>query len=453
MEVTVDAAVDLGDFEPLRQALERRIAELGLAREAREIDLDAWLRAAAEGRSRIEGALLFAGLRPVLPRDGVIEWGGEFFKEGFVVDPKTGAVDYRRRAARREVQEGQLLARVIPPVPGENGRNVFGKVVKVRPARAADISAGEKVREDEEGRFIATASGRVLYEHGSLSVTDVLKIDGDVGLKTGHITHHGAIVVSRDILEGSLVVADGDIEVHGVIEPCGIKAGGSLIVNGGVAGKGGQPLEVAGNVHARFLLDVDLSAGGEVVVEREVLHSRIVARGVVAVPEGRIVGGHVASHEQVLAREIGTEADVATVVEVIDERDLAGTLEKTKATLESTRKTRAEITAVTDPLGAHEASLPEAKRRILQRLRAKADALQEEMAALEASIAELETELEARPPRHVLVDGCLRRGTRIVIGGVSRTVFESVGGPLRVVRRGDRLELEAVEETVAQAQA
>lgn len=281
-----------------------------------------WLGEAFENRLREaadRGAPLnvplVEGLPPEPPRDGYIEWADDFFIHGFVIDEKTGAVDYRKHAARTTVRPGQLLATIIPPEPGKDGCNVFGVRIHAVVGKKARIRAGANVRADETGtRFYATVDGRIRWIGGTLSVDEVLTIEGNVGLATGDIEHPGAVVVMGDIEPGALVAAAGDIEVCGLVEQAGIEAGGNLLVHGGISGRGKRPVRAAGRVHARFVIDAEIEAGKDVVIEREILQSHVRTCGGVAVPYGRLVGGETVALTGVIAGKTGSEALVPTTI-------------------------------------------------------------------------------------------------------------------------------------------
>jgi hypothetical protein len=109
---------------------------------------------------------------------------------------------------------------------------------------------------------------------------------------------------------------DGDVEVKGVVEASNIRSGGKLLVHGGLAGHDGFKVEIASDVHSRFMLEVDLTAGNDVVVDREILHSTIRTPGAVLVAEGRIVGAELSAGRGVEARVVHTSIKLGENSEV-----------------------------------------------------------------------------------------------------------------------------------------
>ena len=147
---------------------------MGIAHAPDADALARWLREQEARGTRIEGAILVRGEAPVWPQDGTIEWGGNFFDTGFLMDEATGAVDYRRHAAQVAVKQGQFLARFIPPRPGTEGRDVFGKRIEVQRPKTPRIRAGANVCSDESGNeFYATKDGRVRFAEDKLLVRNL----------------------------------------------------------------------------------------------------------------------------------------------------------------------------------------------------------------------------------------------------------------------------------------
>jgi uncharacterized protein (DUF342 family) len=292
MTVTADCSASPGELDTVRNLLEQKISELKLAGEVGGLDMSHWVGdvVADDDNIHVEAAVLFEGGRPRPPRNGALDWARDFFIKGDHADPETGAMDYRQPVAHDEVIDGQLLFRITPAEEGEDGTDVFGKTVKAAKPTVPEATCGDGVRRDGDA-FYATTSGKVRWKSNCLSVDQVLVINGDVGLRTGDLSHRGPILVTEDGLDGSTIDVDGDVEVKGVVEASNIRSGGKLLVHGGFAGHDGFKVEIASDVRSRFMLEVDLTAGNDVVVNRKILHSTIRTPGAVLVAEGRIVGG------------------------------------------------------------------------------------------------------------------------------------------------------------------
>ena len=129
MSIHLDCRVHEDNLDLLVEEVQKELIGLGVQEPPDLNELKETLkRTAAEGDDpNLKDFVLIQGYPPTPPVDSKIEWAGDFFNTGFVVNPVTGAIDYRRRAAQLSVAEGQMLAQVIPPKEGTPGRNALGK--------------------------------------------------------------------------------------------------------------------------------------------------------------------------------------------------------------------------------------------------------------------------------------------------------------------------------------
>lgn len=315
MAVLLDCDTSSVDLSALGEAIRERMVSMGIAEPPDGARLLLLLKATAAKDPRIEELELVEGLKPVQPVDGRIEWARDFFNPGFVVDEETGKIDYKQRAAMTSVMEGDLLARAVPPTEGKEGLDVLGRPIKTGKPHRPGIRAGKNVRHDkEESTYCAAESGRVRWIDGVLSVDNVYKVRSNVGPATGHILHPGAVVVTGDVQEGYNIKSLGDIEVRGLVEAAQIRTSGSLMVRGGMIGAEGRRIMVSGDIHAKFIVDADVLAGGDVYVEREIIRSHVISRGSISIPNGRVVGGEIRALRSVVAGQVGSVANVSTTV-------------------------------------------------------------------------------------------------------------------------------------------
>ena len=388
--------------------------------------------------------VLFEGTPPVPGKDGYIEWGGDFFTKGFVVDPDTGTVDYRQRAAKLSVSAGQLLARIIPPIEGKEGVDALGKVVHPRKPRTVHLRPGANTRYDEdEDAFYATADGRVRYAGTLLAVDDIFHVPGSVGLETGHIKHPGALVVAQNIESGSKVEAEGDIEVAGYIESADLVAGGNLLVRGGISGEGGK-LRIGGSVHARFIQNTDIEAGGDIVVEREIDQCAVKCRGEILIPSGRIIGGEAMALKGIEVAQTGSEACVRTSLVTGVDYTVKERIQEKEEDLEQKQAVLKRISTTLAPFRDRNRPIPARNREAVARLLREAKSLTQAVAELEAQIEGIRAESKEDAVRRVLVRAKVCPESAFQILGLTLIVREEVPGPLKVaVRDGDIRLLEA----------
>ena len=352
---------------------------------------------------------IIEGTPPVPPVHGRIEWVADFFSKGFVADEASGRIDYRQRAAQQSVEKGQLLGHIVPPEEGHEGTDVFGRKVAVEKARPAKLRAGPNVRIDETGGTVhAEATGHIRFKDGLVSVDQVFTVEGSVGLETGNIRHPGTLVVRGDIEADATVETAGQIEVMGLVEAATIIAGGDLIVHGGITGGEGKRI-VAVNLRAKFILDADIECGGDVIVETEILQSRITARGAVSCIRGRIVGGRIAAQGGIEAAQLGSEAGVRTVLTAGEDISVASRLAACDEMLADWKRQHDHIATRIAPLKAHVERLDAHAREALARIEEQVGQIEAEMSSVQDEKRRLREESVARTRPQVFV--CQRAHT------------------------------------------
>lgn len=232
---------------------------------------------------------------PALPSvDARQFWSREFFAEGWIVNEKSDQINWREKVENCSVHRNEFLVRVHHAVEGEPGQDIFGEKIPVEKPERVKIRCGKGVTEVDEGTstaYYAGLDGRVRFADGTLTVDEIYHVTGNVGLATGNIHHTGSVTVEGDVLADAVIEAEGDVVVKGMVEESVIICGGTLTVAGGILGGEGHLIRVGGNVEAKYIREADLTAGGDVLVARQISHSRVRCLGSVMVPNGRIAGG------------------------------------------------------------------------------------------------------------------------------------------------------------------
>ncbi len=378
---------------------------------------------------------ILKGTHPTPPKDAAIEWARDFFKEGYYIDPETGAADYRRLAADLEVASGDFLARISPPEEGKAGRDVLGNEVPPRSPRTITIQPGNNVSHNTaDDSYHAVGTGRIRYSGGTLSIDDVFTVPGSVGLESGHIHHRGSIIINENIEALSQVESTGDIEVSGYIEDSIIKAGGNLTVRGGISGgsAGGCQVYVDGIVHARFIQNATIYCQGDVVIEREIAQSIIKTRGRVIIPNGRIVGGDIMALGGIDAGRIGTEACVPTQLIAGEDYAILKKINQRQKEITPLREKLQKINATIDPLMKNFDNLPDLTKKNINLLLEKARAMESEIKHFQREIDELLKDTQARANKEFIIRNIIYPDTQFMIDDYHMTTQEEVKGPVKI---------------------
>jgi len=261
------------------------------------------------------------------------------------------------------------------------------------------MRAGRGVRTTEENSVVAyyaDVAGRFVWSGGRLAVYRDYEIQGDIGLKTGHVNHPGCVIVRGDVRAGSEIMTGGDLEVRGHIEWADIQAGGNLVVGGGISGTKSRPMRIAGSVRARYITDARIEAGGHVEVAREVVQSSIKARGTVSAERGRIVGGEIVALQGIRARRVGSPQGLPTRLIAAVDFELPNRVGTKRAEIRRIRHRLSTIRAERKAWMGHEHVLSAEQRHALEELQVMAlecrgaidDMIEEIRAIRQASDAE-----------------------------------------------------------------
>jgi len=387
--------------------------------------------------------VLVRGKPPGKAVHGRTEWAGDYFNTGFVKDQKTGAINYRQRTAQSSVRADQLLGRRIPYRDGDTGVNIFGESVPGEKARVYYPSVGANVRLDQNSNsYYSQKNGRVRLLNDSLFVDEVFIIEGSIGIETGDLVHTGALVVKEDILEGSSVEAEGDIEVHGVIEAAHVKTGGNLIVRGGIIRCMDTKIRVAGTINAQFILDSDVEGGRDVLIEKEVTNTELKTFGSLIIPDGRIVGGRVAALRGINAGQVSTPASVHTELIVGENDILLNTLHALKHKINESDQKLTELNTMlfrqmhSAPLKSDE------QRRKIKECQEAVHAEEKHKTALLLQSKKTWSRIQQLARKKIVVEKRLFPGTTLCLGEDKITVSESHTGPVTVTLKDGNIVIE-----------
>jgi hypothetical protein len=423
----------------LKDNIHASLSELGVSSAASDVDLANWLRTKVQDEKNSDPWVLFRGTPATPAVNGHIKWEGNFFEKGYKVDADTGKIDYRSPLAETTVPEGKLLAILMPPQKGEPGMDVFGKKIDVKKPRSAKLNAGRNVTRTEDDKFYAEHDGRIAFAGGKLHVDDVYTIQGDVSLETGHISHPGAVVVNGDILEGSLVEVQGDIEVTGIVERCTIRTPGNVTVGGGVIGDDSCSVEIGGTLEAHFILDAHVTAGEGVAVAKEIVNSHVRTLGTLLVPQGRIVGGTSEALGGIIAKELGSEQAIKTTLICGLDYELTDQLTKKEAAAKELEDQKGKILSILTPLAGKMQKLPPDKKEAVTKLAEQLKGLIVQIEEVQREIEELGAESKDRARLRVIVRETAHPDTVVTLQKETRTVDNSVKGPMEFTLQKSRV--------------
>lgn len=171
------------------------------------------------------------GEYPTEPVDARIEY---IFENKPDVDLESSRIDLLEvHATVSSCSEGDLIARVVPGIPGKDGRDVFGEEISAREPRTVELKVGEGVELSEDGmEAYATVSGMPLLVKDVLKVLQVYELRGDADVSTGNIRFEGEVIIHGNVADQVKVSATkGGVRVYGTVYGAYISADNDIVIN------------------------------------------------------------------------------------------------------------------------------------------------------------------------------------------------------------------------------
>lgn len=370
------------------------------------------LLAAADGKKALSGLLLATGVSMVPGADGriVLEVSSDAPVEISGADD-SAIVNLRRVQEFINVNEGDLVGRVLPPGDGEDGRTIRGRTIPRQPGNPLILQPGLNVRYDaEEGTIYAEAEGRVYCHGDQISVEQTYLVKGDVDFKVGDINFNGFVEIRGDVLDGFTVKATKGIKVHGNIEACLIESGGNVSFCG-MNGQSKGTIHCRGSIAANFINDVTIEVVGDLLVETEIRNCHIRTLGAVRVGKRGLSGGECVALAGVDAGSLGAVSSIRTHIIVGvhygDQEEITALFNELKGVI--------------------------ARFNASQKTAADLKEFQKERAAINVRTQEVRSRHHEATNPKINVRKMLYDGVTVTLGSYSETIREERKGPMSII--------------------
>lgn len=348
------------------------------------------------------------------------------------VETDDGKVDLKDVTRLNNIRKGQIIAELVPPVPGSPGTAVTGEQIPCKSGKEARFKIGKNVvLNPEQTAMYAAIDGLVTRtDKGKLNVFPVYEINGDVDYSTGNIDFVGTVVVRGNVLTGFKITAAGDIRVVGGVEGAELYADGSIEISGGIIGYNKGLVKAGHDVKSSFIQDGNVQAGDDVVVSQSIMHSNIRAgRDVLCHgAKGLIVGGNIQAGERVIARIIGNPMSTTTAIEVGVLPELRNELQElrqqVKEQIANMDKTEKALTLL-DQLASMGKLTPD-KVAMRSKLSMTKKSHIEELNLMKERMLTIEKALEDTGKARVDVLKMIYGGSKIVIGRYTKYIKEPI---------------------------
>lgn len=269
-------------------------------------------------RTYNEQFIIAKGVKPVEGQDAIITYN---FNTDNTLKPKVnedGTVDFHQLDMISNVRKGDVLATLVPAVPGKPGMDVSGMVIQPRKVVNKVLKHGKGIHLSEDGlTMYSDINGHATLTDNKVFVSNTFEVLADVDASTGDIVYEGNVTVKGNVLTGYSIRAQGDIIVNGVVEGAKLYAGGQIILKRGMQGMSKGIMEAGGNIITKFIENATVKAGGYISTEA-ILHSKVSAKREIIVggKKGFITGGEIQSGYMISAKTAGSTMGTSTVLEV-----------------------------------------------------------------------------------------------------------------------------------------
>lgn len=281
-------------------------------------DFDILLKVLNEAQNKKKNIVEFElvkGISPVMPIHGKIDWSGDFFNDGYYVDPETKRIDFHRKLGDPNVEKNVQLVKVKYDKQGKDGKDVFGKIIRVPLAKKVYLQGGSNVIWDEKTEsFYSKTAGRVVKRGHIVDVDETLFVKTGVGTESGNIDHKGSVIINGDIDSEFKINVSGDTEVRGLVYACDIYCGGNFTCKEGINENITKKIDVRGNILAKYIMNATIESHGQIIANREIFQSKIRTKNEVHCKQGRILGGEVMAAKGIFVGEAGSKGNANTLL-------------------------------------------------------------------------------------------------------------------------------------------
>jgi uncharacterized protein (DUF342 family) len=250
-------------------------------------------------------------------------------------------VDYKKLNLVLNVSKGQELVRKFDAIPGKAGQDVYGKTILPVEPPTVTIPVGDGVEIVDNGHLaIATSDGAITTRNQRISIIHQMPINSDVCYKTGNIEFNGTVAISKNVLAGFEVKAEGDVTIEGMVEAGRVEALGSITVRGGFQGGSKGVIKAGETIKLKFAYEGTLEAGRDILVQNNLMNCevRAVERILMQGTDTIIAGGIYKAGEWIETDIAGSEIGVKTHLQIGMEENYPQVIAESEEELVATQK-------------------------------------------------------------------------------------------------------------------
>lgn len=368
----------------------------------------------------VEGILICQGTPPVQGKDANIE----FLFEKPNIKPQllpNGKVNYKEFTKFIFVNKDQLVIKRTPPDKGVDGRDISGNIIKAQEGIDKSVEVVEGVYSNlEKTEYRSKYNGHIILSGNTVSVLPMLQVNGDVNMHIGNLRFEGTIQITGNVQSGFIIEAD-DIIVEGIVENAELKASNSIIIKTGVKGiinKGS--IKAGGNISVGYCESANISAGGELSIEKYCFNSNIEAAQVTALGKDTIISGGVLDiFSELHATHLGSKNSGKMEINLGYSPLLQNKAEKIKVEINQLSESMEKINDVLSKLNIQDTKIQNNPK--VKMLLDSSDAFKRRLPLLEKKYNELMRKSVCDAPK-IIVENIIYSGVELKMFNISRTI-------------------------------
>ncbi len=302
--------------------------------------------------------LVAEGQKPQNGDEAKINYNFRLEKKVRLQEDEKGQMNFKDLDLVENVVAGQLLATKTPLTEGKEGRTITNRILTAKNGNDVPLNPGKNTEISPDGMsIIAVINGQVVLFNNKVNVEPIYEVKGDVDIHTGNILFLGTVIVKGSVEDGFSIKAAGDIEIMGSVGKCLLDAEGDVHIKQGCMGKLGGNIKAGGSVWAKFLEQINVTAGKNVFVQDGIMHCQVDATEKVVCfgKRATIVGGRIRAGEVVNTKTLGSVSFTETIVEV-------GVDPKSRQRLFEVDKEKTEVELSLEKLNANISTLQSQKK-------------------------------------------------------------------------------------------
>ena len=350
--------------------------------------------------------------------------------------PATASESHYDRSCFVMVEEDQSVLRILPPVAGEDGVDVYGKAIPRKLGREVHVIVGQHVRQDGDC-IVAECDGKLEFVGNKVWIDTKVEVSGSVDFSVGNIDFPGDVTIAKNVLDLFKVRSKKDVAVMGVIEAADVHAGNDLYGTGGMTGKEKGHYTAGHDIKAKYITNATVHAGNNVEVHAEIVNCDLVCSGKVIIENGLLVGGHTVATNGVKVKQLGSEADVRTLVDVGLDGELRRLCLEYAPEIDQRRRKAKKVRSVVETLLQNQKYLNSEQKEKATELLYQSYELDEEVDKMVDELRKLFTgqEGEEKVEPEIEVLGAMYPGVTLRFPKVEAFIKSPLKGPIKIGTR------------------